>query len=54
MKIFGQLVRTAVNVALLPVAIAKDVVTLGGMCNDAERLAIAEAIERLKDEAGEK
>jgi len=30
MKLFGQLIRTAVNAALLPVAVAKDIVTLGG------------------------
>ena len=31
MKIFGQIIRTAVNIIGLPVAVAKDVVTLGGV-----------------------
>lgn len=31
MKLFGQIVRTLVNTAVLPVAIVKDVVTLGGV-----------------------
>ena len=53
MKIFGQLVRTAVNLVLVPAAIVEDVLTLGGVVNDADRLATLKALERLKDEAGE-
>ena len=52
MKIFGQIVRTVVNVALLPVAVVKDVVTLGGVVIE-ERPATIKAIEKLKEEAGE-
>lgn len=52
MKLFGQIVRTVVNVALLPVAVVKDVVTLGGIVLD-EEPALKKAIERLKDEAEE-
>lgn len=56
-KLFGQLVRTAVNVALLPVEIAKDVVTapIKVMTDDAESIGehTKERIETLKDEAGE-
>lgn len=51
MKIFAQLVRTAVNVALLPVAVVKDVVTLGNLGE--HQTHTQEAIERLKDEAEE-
>jgi len=51
MKLFAQLVRTAVNVALLPVAVAKDALTLAiGERPD----ATAEQIEKLKDEADER
>lgn len=32
MSIFGKLVKTAFDTALLPVALAKDVVTMGGAC----------------------
>lgn len=53
MKLFGQLVRTVVNVALLPVAAAKDVVTLGGILTDDDESATRQALERLKDEAAE-
>ncbi len=59
MKLFGQLIRTVVNTALVPVAVARDVVTLGGVLtgdNDDGRVEdthTAEAIQRLKDEAGE-
>lgn len=52
MKLFGQIIRTAVNVTLLPVAIAKDILTLGGVALD-ERSATIKAIERLKEEASE-
>lgn len=53
MKIFGQLIRTAVNVVLLPVAVGKDVLTLGGTLTESGESATKRAIERLKDEAGE-
>lgn len=52
MKIFGQVIRTVVNTTLLPVAVAKDIITLGGVVTD-ESSAIKKAIERLKDEASE-
>ena len=52
MKLFGQLVRTIVNTALLPVAAIKDVVTLGGVITD-EESALKQALEQLKDEAEE-
>lgn len=32
MKFFGQVIRTIVNTAALPVEVAKDVLTLGGVC----------------------
>jgi hypothetical protein len=57
MKLFGQVVRTAVNVALLPVAIAKDIamspldVVLVTDKRVGERTA--DQIERLKEEASE-
>lgn len=53
MKLFGQIIRTVVNTALLPVAVVKDVVTLGGVVNDADDFAIVEALRRLKEEAEE-
>jgi hypothetical protein len=50
MKLFGQLVRTAVNTALLPVAFVRDVhdIVVGEPPTHMD-----EAIERLKAEAAE-
>ena len=52
MKFFGKLIRTVVNVAVLPVAIAKDVVTLGGVALD-QRPATVQQLEKIKEEASE-
>jgi hypothetical protein len=51
MKLFGQLIRTAVNTALLPVAIIKDVVTLGNVTEPKTYTEMA--VKKLKDEAEE-
>lgn len=53
MKLFGQLIRTVVNVALLPVAVVKDVYTLGGVATDNGEPYTLEALKKLKDEASE-
>ena len=52
MKLFGQVVRTLVNVAAIPVAIVADAVTLGGISTDRESYTL-EQLERLKREAAE-
>ncbi len=53
MKIFGQLVRTVVNVATLPVAVAKDVFTLGGIATENGQPYTIEKLKQIKDEASE-
>lgn len=53
MKLFGQLVRTAVNIALVPVAVVKDVATLGGIATEEDEPYTMQALQRLKDEAQE-
>jgi len=53
MKLFGQIIRTVVNTALVPVAVAQDVLTLGGAATGKRESYTREQIERLKDEAGE-
>lgn len=59
MRLFGQLVRTVVNVALIPVAVAADVATAGGIMsghNDqgrADDTFLAKRIQQLKDEASD-
>ena len=50
MKLFGQLIRTTVNIATLPVAVVKDAVTL---CNFGEKSETAEHLEKIKEEAQE-
>lgn len=54
MKLFGQIVRTVVNVVALPVEVAKDVITLGGVSTKGrlEPYTI-ERLKKLKEEAGE-
>lgn len=53
MKIFGQIVRTVVNAAVLPVAVVKDVFTLGGIASGEDQPYTVSAIEKIKDEASE-
>lgn len=53
MKLFGQIVRTAINVATLPVAVAKDVVTLGGVMTERRRPYTASHLEKTALEAME-
>lgn len=53
MGLFGALVRTAVNVVTLPVAVAQDVLTMGGELSDNGEPHILTALRRLKDEANE-
>ena len=51
MNLFGKLVATAVNVATLPVAVVKDVVTLGGVSTDQRSPYTAQKLRQIKDEA---
>ena len=56
MKLFGQIVRTTVNIAIVPLAVAKDVVTLGGVVTgdtDPGLHTTKQAIQKLKDEASD-
>jgi hypothetical protein len=49
MGLFGKLVSTAINVATLPVAVAKDVVTLGNAGNG--KPFVEQKLQQIKDEA---
>jgi hypothetical protein len=51
MGLFGKIVATVVNVATLPVAVAQDIVTLGGVATDRRRPYIVEKLQQIKDEA---
>ncbi len=51
MGLFGKIVATAINVATLPVAVAKDVVTLGGVSTDQRNPYIVQKLKQIKDES---
>ena len=51
MKLFGQIIRTAVNVVTLPVAVVKDIMTLGGIITENGRPYTAVKLQQIKDEA---
>lgn len=51
MGLFGKLVATAVNVVTLPVDVAKDVITLGGVSTDRKESYTSEKLKQLKEEA---
>lgn len=52
MGLFGAVVRTVVNTATLPVAVARDIVTLGGVIDRTDgKLHTTAHLERLKEEA---
>lgn len=50
-NLFGQVIRTVVNVATLPVAVAKDVVSAGGTLDGNGRPHTAEKLDQIKREA---
>ena len=51
MSLFGAIVRTAVNVVALPIAVAKDAITLGNVAHPERGTFTEQAVQRLKDEA---
>jgi hypothetical protein len=57
MSLFGKVFKSAVNVAILPVtlplSVAKDVVTLGGIATDQHKTYTEQLVQRIKDEADE-
>jgi hypothetical protein len=52
-KLFGQIVRTLVNVAELPVEIAKDVVTLAGAATLQDKSYTRQQLEKIAEDASE-
>lgn len=51
MSLFGALIKTAVNVATLPVSVAADAFTLGGVANDRDEPYTVRHLRMLKREA---
>lgn len=53
MGLFGKLVATVINVATLPVAVAKDVITLGNAANSHQDCYTKQKLEQIKEEAND-
>lgn len=53
MGLFDAIVRTVVNVATLPVAVVKDVVTLAGATTNQDESYTEQKVQQIKDEAKE-
>lgn len=53
MSIFGKLLKTAVDVATSPVAVVKDIATLGGAITDQRKPYTAQKIEQLGEDLEE-
>lgn len=53
MKLFGQIVRTLVNVVMLPAEILKDAVTLGGIITEQQQPYTVRRLEKLAEDAEE-
>lgn len=51
MSLFGKIVKTIVNVAVLPVEVVKDVYTLGGVAADQDKPYTLQQLEKIKEEA---
>ena len=49
MSLFSAIVKVAIDTALLPVAVVKDIVTLGNCCND--RSYTAQKIDDIKEDS---
>jgi hypothetical protein len=50
-SLFGKIVRTSINTALLPVAMVKDVITLGGVVTEEPKPYTLRQLEKIKEEA---
>lgn len=53
MSIFGKLLKTTFDIATSPVAVVKDIVTLGGACTDRRQTYTGEKLEQLSDDVSE-
>ena len=49
----GKLFRAVVDVALIPVAVVKDAVTLGGQITDQEKCYTAQKIDDIEEDLDE-
>jgi hypothetical protein len=54
MSLFSAIVKTTINVATLPVAVVKDIVTMGGVANGRDETYTKEKLEQIKRESESK
>ena len=53
MKIFEQLIKTSIEIVKLPVAITKDICTLGGVLTDDSGTYTGKQLEKIKEASEE-
>jgi hypothetical protein len=53
MSIFGKLLKTTLDVATSPIAVVKDIATLGGAITDQSKPYTAQKIDQLGDDVEE-
>jgi hypothetical protein len=53
MSLFGKIVKTVVNVAILPVQVVRDVYTLGGIATEQKKPYTLQQLEKIKEEAND-
>ena len=51
MSLFGKIIKTTINITLLPVAITKDIFTLGGVGTEQEKSYTSQQIDLIKKES---
>lgn len=51
MSLFSAFVKVAVDVATLPVAVVKDVFTLGGAATEQDKSYTAQKLQEIKDDS---
>jgi len=53
MTLFSALVKTTINLATLPIAIVKDVITLGNAANSDEKTYTEQKLDEIKKDSEE-
>jgi hypothetical protein len=53
MGLFGKLLKTGFDVVTAPIEVAKDAVTLGGLCTDEEETYTSQRLKRLQKDSEE-
>jgi hypothetical protein len=51
MSLFGKLIKTGFNILELPLAVGKDVITLGGTSTEQKQTYTRQLVEKIKEDA---